>query len=516
MERTEQNTISVRIKNNKYYEARISLKIGGGKSTRFQNGGKNQEEAILKLLEKVELFIIKITNSGSMTFKINANLPNLLIKSINNLHILDPKIAEKTLQIVNTINGFNAKLDNIIAINSNIVPFSMIQNSISNISTIPQLPTKEYENQILETSKQTIKSETYIIEDLGIEWKSYELSLCVKTAENPKPLSQKTVDSYIYNWNKIILPFLKKNKKLYINQINEEIIKDLLKDIKYYDGKRLSYITLGEFFKYLGKQKNITCNVMANIDKPIRPPKDEEDDIVCIEPENQNIYLDMFEKENTDMSLLFETMLLTGVRPEEACGLKWSALKPILDSNGNKKYELVINNAYKDFIVYDDDKNPVGHERHDDRLKTPESYRTIPLDTKFAEMLLQHKENQKNKFNKSIKLRKKGRKWTENEYMFLGRTYQPYVADTLSSALPVLCDKYEVERISPYVLRHSFATFCFEQGMKELTLMKIMGHSSFQTTHKYYIRVTKKVKQREMEEVFKDVFYDRWTERKAG
>lgn len=255
---------------------------------------------------------------------------------------------------------------------------------------------------------------------------------------------------------------------------------------------------------------------MANIDKPIRPPKDEEDDIVCIEPENQNIYLDMFEKENTDMSLLFETMLLTGVRPEEACGLKWSALKLILDSNGNKKYELVINNAYKDFIVYDDDKNPVGHERHDDRLKTPESYRTIPLDTKFAEMLLQHKENQKNKFNKSIKLRKKGRKWTENEYMFLGRTYQPYVADTLSSALPVLCDKYEVERISPYVLRHSFATFCFEQGMKELTLMKIMGHSSFQTTHKYYIRVTKKVKQREMEEVFKDVFYDRWTERKAG
>ena len=83
MERTEQNTISVRIKNNKYYEARISLKIGGGKSTRFQNGGKNQEEAILKLLEKVELFIITITNSGSMTFKINANLPNLLIKSIN-------------------------------------------------------------------------------------------------------------------------------------------------------------------------------------------------------------------------------------------------------------------------------------------------------------------------------------------------------------------------------------------------------------------------------------------------
>lgn len=358
------------------------------------------------MLEKVELFIITITNSGSMTLKINANLPNLLIKSINNLHILDPKIAEKTLQIVNTINGFNAKLDNIIAINSIIVPFSMVQNSISNISTIPQLPTREYENQILETSKQTIKSETYIIEDLGIEWKSYELSLCVKTAENPKPLSQKTVDSYIYNWNKIILLFLKKNKKLYINQINEEIIKDLLKDIKYYDGKRLSYITLGEFFKYLGKQKNIICNVMANIDKPIRPPKDEEDDIVCIEPENQNIYLDIFEKDNSDMTLLFETMLLTGIRPEEACGLKWCAV-----DIENKRFD--INNAYKDFIVYDENIKPIGHERKDDRLKTEESYRKIPINDRLMNNLLKHKEEQKLLFKNSRAIKKRNRKWAE-------------------------------------------------------------------------------------------------------
>ena len=93
--------------------------------------------------------------------------------------------------------------------------------------------------------------------------------------------------------------------------------------------------------------------------------------------------------------------------------------------------------------------------------------------------------------------------------MFLSRTYEPYVADTLSSALPELCDKYKLPHYAPYDLRHSFATYCYEYGMKELTLMKIMGHSSFETTHKYYIRVTKKVKQREMAEVFKDVFYER-------
>ncbi len=46
-------------------------------------------------------------------------------------------------------------------------------------------------------------------------------------------------------------------------------------------------------------------------------------------------------------------------------------------------------------------------------------------------------------------------------------------------------------------------------GMPELVLMKIMAHSDFNTTHKYYINISKKVKQREMQEVFNDVFYAR-------
>lgn len=233
---------------------------------------------------------------------------------------------------------------------------------------------------------------------------------------------------------------MKKNKKLYINQINEEIIKDLLKDIKYYDGKRLSYITLGEFFKYLGKQKNIICNVMANIDKPIRPPKDEEDDIVCIEPENQNIYLDMFEKDNSDMALLFETMLLTGIRPEEACGLKWCAV-----DIENKRLD--INNAYKDFIVYDENIKPIGHECKDDRLKTEESYRKIPINDRLMNNLLKHKEEQKLLFKNSRAIKKRNRKWAENEYVFLGRTYRPYVSATLSKGMPKFRKKYNLEKI---------------------------------------------------------------------
>lgn len=45
--------------------------------------------------------------------------------------------------------------------------------------------------------------------------------------------------------------------------------------------------------------------------------------------------------------------------------------------------------------------------------------------------------------------------------------------------------------------------------MPELVLTKIVAHSSIETTHKYYINISQKVKQREMQEVFNDVFYTR-------
>ena len=93
--------------------------------------------------------------------------------------------------------------------------------------------------------------------------------------------------------------------------------------------------------------------------------------------------------------------------------------------------------------------------------------------------------------------------------MFLGRNYHPYVAGTLSSALPKLCDEYKLDRVSPYGLRHSFATYCSEHLMEEIVLMKLMGHSNFETTQKYYIKVSAKRKRLAMQEAYKVVFQER-------
>lgn len=182
--------------------------------------------------------------------------------------------------------------------------------------------------------------------------------------------------------------------------------------------------------------------------------------------------------------------------------MKWKALD--LEND-----EIIINNAYKDFPVYDENMKVIGHERRDDRLKTPESYRRIPLNPDLKELLLKHKQKQKEIFKKSRAIKNKGRKWSESEYIFLSRTYNPYVADTLSSALPELCKKYNVITYAPYDLRHSFATFCSENGMEEIVLMHLMGHTDFNTTKKYYIKVSSKRKKLAMQEAYKVVFYER-------
>ena len=45
--------------------------------------------------------------------------------------------------------------------------------------------------------------------------------------------------------------------------------------------------------------------------------------------------------------------------------------------------------------------------------------------------------------------------------------------------------------------------------MEEIVLMKIMGHSNFSTTQKYYIKISSKRKRLAMQEAYKVVFYDR-------
>ena len=54
-ERIEQYAVSVRVTSNGYYEARVSVKLGGSsRSERLQKGGKSEELAVLNLLTALD------------------------------------------------------------------------------------------------------------------------------------------------------------------------------------------------------------------------------------------------------------------------------------------------------------------------------------------------------------------------------------------------------------------------------------------------------------------------------
>lgn len=115
-ERTEQYSVSVRVTNNGYFEARISIKIGGGRSPRIQKGGRTEELAVLNLLTALENHIDTCYNSGIITTKIDDCIPQRLMKSINDLGLITPEISTIALAIFNKIAFINSNIMNTIAI----------------------------------------------------------------------------------------------------------------------------------------------------------------------------------------------------------------------------------------------------------------------------------------------------------------------------------------------------------------------------------------------------------------
>lgn len=97
----------------------------------------------------------------------------------------------------------------------------------------------------------------------------------------------------------------------------------------------------------------------------------------------------------------------------------------------------------------------IGWDKGDGPLKTPEIDRILSLDLLFKELLLEHRENQKEYFKKIEK------KWSDDEYVFRNRYNEPYTPDILSKNFTKFVKRHkDLSHIVIYSLRHSFATHC--------------------------------------------------------
>ncbi len=49
-----------------------------------------------------------------------------------------------------------------------------------------------------------------------------------------------------------------------------------------------------------------------------------------------------------------------------------------------------------------------------------------------------------------------------------------------------------LDKINPYIIRHTFATRCFESGMDPKVVQQLMGHAHYSTTADIYTHVMEK------------------------
>ncbi len=208
-------------------------------------------------------------------------------------------------------------------------------------------------------------------------------------------------------------------------------------------------------------------------------------EIEHLEKERQSVWLDLFEQDGRQWAYLFEAILLSGGRPEEVCAYKWKTI----DMERNIIH---IREAYKDSVVYDNDLKKKCHKRGLGDLKTPQSVRDIPLNPRLKRLFL------KIKTDRMIEYKHKGKKWNEDDFIFLNENGEPFVSEMLTNKMPTFIKKYNLEHMTVYGLRHSFATLCSSEGVPPEVLHILMGHSDFDTTRRYYIHISEARKQQEM------------------
>lgn len=414
-----------------------------------------------------------------------------IIFSVKN--ILYNKPLPQATSSDNTLNSFFNSFSELIRMLSTVQKGNSQISNITNIVT-NTIPLPEYNTDIDTTNNiQPIKAVSEVI----LEWQQALLERTKKKFDDIDYFSPTTLESYSRNIRSFVIPFLEEHPECdNICIFSEKDVDKILDMTACLETKRVILIALKLMFKFAIEKNYVAVNPIADKKQRTKNTKLAKKEYDFIEDENRPLWINCMINEihseefsKTDAPLAFLFTLLHGSRPEETCGVRWKNIDFEQD-------DYHVQNAFKEVPIYDPETmKKIGYKHKDGPLKTPESYRHINLDTLAKRLLLEHKDKQQEKYKKL------NRTWSENEYIFQSTTNEPFVPKVLSKNFARFIKRNNLKHMVLYGLRHSFATHCRNLGMKPEVLARLMGHTEYETTQKYYVHVSPKQRKEELQKV---------------
>lgn len=189
---------------------------------------------------------------------------------------------------------------------------------------------------------------------------------------------------------------------------------------------------------------------------------------------------------------LFRTMVSSGLRAGEVCALEKNDLdfdKKIIHVSKTLLYQKLDGDAQKEF--------------HIEHPKTVSSKRDVPMND-YCEQALK-----KQLILKTIISNRNIKQTDFPNLLFVTKYNTPINSVVLNDAIARIINEVNLQKdeseqlpkFSSHAFRHTFATRCFESGIKPKVISKYLGHATIQTTMDLYVHADEQCQALEMQKL---------------
>ncbi|MBQ6998243.1 MAG: tyrosine-type recombinase/integrase [Clostridia bacterium] len=329
---------------------------------------------------------------------------------------------------------------------------------------------KRYNEAIYEDEKEINIRDNIKLDDWYDKWMNvYKFDI----------IRENTRRHYNHVYKKHISPTLGKISIQNITQLQiRELIKDLKKQGYQFETRNKVKVLLVDIFN----KAMIDEFVRKNPAKGISVPKDKDKEVQVLTLEDQ---IDFFNCcKGTFYDNFFTVAIQTGMRIGELAALRWEDID--WDKNIIRVTRTLVYQRYEE-----DSKKTF----HFEEPKTKTSYREIPISKQCAIALKKQFMQKRILENKAPESKRPEKEF--RDLLFTTKVNTPLNPQNICDAIKRIVNEInlmrdtsdELETFSCHCFRHTFATRCFEAGIKPKTVQSYLGHASLKMTMDLYTSV---------------------------